>query len=84
MRCQKQFENMNHEKNVEHAISRLNLLRTSDAAAFQTSKSNNGSAYDDTPLIYDTGASYGLTPFRGDFIDYQPCDIPIRDISKVN
>ena len=35
-------------------------------------------------LIWDTGASFGLTPFRSDFIDYVKCDIPIRDVTKVN
>jgi len=35
-------------------------------------------------LIWDTGASYGLTPFRSDFIDYVECDMPVRDVTKVN
>ena len=35
-------------------------------------------------LIWDTGASAGLTPFRSDFIDYVECEIDVRDISKVN
>ena len=35
-------------------------------------------------LIWDIGASAGLTPFRSDFIDYVKCEIDVRDISKVN
>jgi hypothetical protein len=35
-------------------------------------------------LIWDTGASAGLTPFRSDFIDYVKCVIDVRDITKVN
>ncbi len=35
-------------------------------------------------LIWDTGASYGLTPFWSDFIDYVKCAIPVRDVTKVN
>jgi hypothetical protein len=35
-------------------------------------------------LIWDTCASYGLTPFPSDFIDYVECDIPVRDVTKVN
>jgi hypothetical protein len=35
-------------------------------------------------LIWDTGASAGLTPFRSDFIDYVKCKIDVRDITKVN
>jgi hypothetical protein len=35
-------------------------------------------------LIWDTGASAGLTPFWSDFIDYVKCEIDVRDITKVN
>ena len=35
-------------------------------------------------LIWDTGASAGLTPFCSDFIDYVECEIDVRDITKVN
>jgi hypothetical protein len=35
-------------------------------------------------LIWDTGASFGLTPFQSNFIDYVKCDIPVRDVTKVN
>jgi hypothetical protein len=35
-------------------------------------------------LVWETGASFGLTPFRGDFLDYVECKITVRDISKEN
>ena len=35
-------------------------------------------------LIWDTGASAGLTPFCSDFIDFVECEIDVRDITKVN
>ncbi len=35
-------------------------------------------------LIWDTGASAGLMPFRSDFIDYVECEIDVCDITKVN
>jgi hypothetical protein len=35
-------------------------------------------------LIWDTGASFGLTPFWSDFIDYVKCKIPAWDVAKVN
>jgi hypothetical protein len=35
-------------------------------------------------LIWDTGASDGLTPFCSNFIDYIECEIDVQDISKVN
>ena len=36
------------------------------------------------PLVWDTGASFGLTPFREDFIDYVKCNIPVNDIARTN
>ena len=35
-------------------------------------------------LIWDTGASFGLTPFRSDFIDYVQAEISVKDVTKVN
>ena len=35
-------------------------------------------------LVWDTGASYGLIPFRSDFIDDLKCDIPVKDAKKIN
>ncbi len=37
-----------------------------------------------TMLIWDTGASFGLTPFWSDFIDYVKCKISVQDVTKVN
>jgi hypothetical protein len=37
-----------------------------------------------TPLIWDMVATHRLTLFLKDFIHYHPCDIPVKDISKVN
>ena len=37
-----------------------------------------------TPLIWNTRASYGMTPFKIHLIDYVEDDIPVKDITKVN
>ena len=34
--------------------------------------------------MFDTLASFGLTPFHADFIDYVECDIDVKDITKLN
>ena len=34
-------------------------------------------------LTYDTGALFGLIPFRSYFVDYVKCDFPIEDVTKV-
>ena len=36
------------------------------------------------PLVWDIGASFGLTPFEADFIDYVECRIPVNDIERTN
>ena len=35
-------------------------------------------------LIWDTGASFGLTPFRSDFIDFMEADVAVKDFTKIN
>ena len=35
-------------------------------------------------LIWDTGASYGLMPFRSNFIDYMKCKISVKDVTIIN
>ncbi len=35
-------------------------------------------------MIWDAGALFGLTPFHSDFIDYVECNIPVRNVTKVN
>ena len=54
------------------------------ASALQNRAGRRLSLFKETPLAYDTGALYGLTPFRADFVDYQPCSIMIKDIARTN
>ncbi len=35
-------------------------------------------------LIWDMGASFSLTPFQSDFIDYVARTLPVWDVTKVN
>ena len=37
-----------------------------------------------TMLIWDTGASFVLTPFKSNFIDYDKYNITVKDVKKVN
>ena len=37
-----------------------------------------------TVLIWDTGASFVLTPFKGNFINNVKCNIPLKDVTKFN
>jgi len=41
-------------------------------------------SFEHCPVVWDTGASYGLTPFRSDFIDCQDVCILVQDIAHTN
>jgi hypothetical protein len=58
-------------------IQRANLFHSADKRATNIT-------FKTCPLVWDTGASFGLTPFRGDFIDYTECSITINDIARTN
>ena len=47
--------------------------------------SHNHNSFRGMPLIWDTGASIGLTSFRSDFIDYQTLNnVTVKDIARKN
>ncbi len=76
-----------HITNVKALMSRVALLRGPiRLAQLDTSSSAepDSPSFFNTPLIWDTGASFGLTPYRADFIDYEEVSIPVKDISKTN
>jgi len=77
-----QTDTAGHVKCIKGCMARANLLcGTPSEVRFGSSSSQDPRL---TVLIWDTGASYGLTPFRSDFIDYVKCDIPVKDVTKVN
>ena len=83
MRLLGELQGSDHVANVKASFARMNILLCN------TSSNTNHHAIQQcdvntTPLVYDTGALHGLTPFRADFIDDKECDIPVKDISKVN
>ena len=82
MRLLRELKNSDHVANITTTIARMNILLCNTSA--NSKRALQQCAVKSTPLVYDTGASHGLTPFRSDFIDYQECDIPVKDISKVN
>jgi hypothetical protein len=77
-----------HSRNAQECINRFNTIRGTYGGTYEY---ENNSPHTDVPLdpkslilIWDTGALYGLTPFRSDFIDYVACTIPVRDVTRVN
>ena len=83
-------ENVNrYAEFTEHSTNLWNALDTHQAAYFRVAEfktSHEGKhLFSHMPVIFDTGASIGLTPFRADFIDYQVLEnVTVKDIARQN
>jgi hypothetical protein len=75
------FGTLSLEEGAQNAVKRFNLMRLSCGANDEIIRK---ATFKDCPLVWDTGASFGLTPFRGDFLDYVECKITVRDIAREN
>ncbi len=75
-----QFKSIDHEKNISSCMARLAALW----GMFEN-RPVGGDNLDPRSLIliWDTGASYGLTLFHSDFIAYMECDVPVWDVTKI-
>ena len=77
------FTKLDHVANVADLEQRVNMLQ---GQILENRVLQN--CYRKYPitmmLVWDTGVSYRLTPFRSDFIDYVECDIPVKGVTKVN
>ena len=84
-RLNSKLESMQRSNGAEEVVKRLNHFRFIlgfDEKGRQVKRRK--STFKNCPLVWDTGASFGLSPFRSDFIDYVECSIPVNDISKTN
>ena len=84
MRLKNGFKDDDAEATAQQAVNRMNQFRTSLLLQNATEHRVLSTCFKLCPVVYDTGASYGLSPFREDFIDYESCEIPVQDISKTN
>jgi hypothetical protein len=77
---------MDHEKNVQSCLARINMMHGSYEGTYESQcpHMDDPVGTKTTILIWDTGDSFGLTPFLSDFMDYAKCKISVRDITKVN
>jgi hypothetical protein len=81
------FSTVDHVKIAQSCVNRVNAHRGTYGGTYANRSSFSTCRQDPKSLIlnWDTGSSYGLTPFRSDFIDYvKCCEIPFRDVTKVN
>ncbi len=83
-------DEFDHHHTAQHAVNQMNTFLLQQTISFGLSKKDKSIKQESkvdtkhTPLIWDTGATHRLTPFLKDFIHYHSCDIPVKDISKVN
>ena len=80
---------MGYARAAQNAVNRMNVFRLQQTYGSSKCKSCDSHSeppkdFKGIPLVWDTGASQGLTPFTKDFIHYQKCDIPVKDVSKIN
>jgi hypothetical protein len=80
------YSTVDHVKNAQSCVNCVNVLRGTYGGTYENQCPHTNDLLDPKSviLIWDTGASYGLTPFRSDFIDYVKCEILVRDVTKVN
>ncbi len=67
----------NESKSSKIPVSTPTASRRKKSAAFMT-------RYRETPCVIDTGASYGLTPFKEDFLTYEECNITVKAVANDN
>ena len=77
------FNEMDNAQNVQQLCQRLAVL---SYRSLNNRSCNDSKKIDPKNLIlnWDTGASFGLTPFRSDFINYVEAEISVKDVTKVN
>jgi hypothetical protein len=61
-----QFGTLLLEEGAEATVKRMNLLQVSCGAAENDIRGL--ASFKDCPLVWDTGASFRLTPLHGDFV----------------
>ena len=77
------FKKMDHAQNFQQLCQCMAALsdRSFENITFNASTNIYPKSF---ILIWDTGASFELTPFRSDFIDYVEADIDVKDVTKIN
>jgi hypothetical protein len=80
------FNNIDHVDNVTTIAGHVHTLCGTFGGTYESCCPDKHTPLDPKTLmlIWDTGTSYGLTPFRSNFVDYVKCDIAVKDVTKVN
>ena len=82
LRLMNQFGTLSLEEGAQSTVKWVNLLQVLCGASNRNAERRP--TFKDCPLVWDTGALFGLTPFCGDFVDYIECKITVQDIACEN
>mmetsp|Transcript_4245 Transcript_4245/g.9634 ORF Transcript_4245/g.9634 Transcript_4245/m.9634 type:complete len:345 (+) Transcript_4245:2650-3684(+) len=69
---------LSFEQQLSCLVSRVNDI----SSAYNNAHLTSGTR-DNTPCVFDTGATNNLTPFRSDFLDYQEVDLDVKAVGSV-
>ena len=83
VRLMSTFNEMYHAQNVQKLFQRLEVL-SDRSLKNRACNASNKIDPKNLILIWDTGASFGIPPFKSDFIDYVESEIAVKDVTKVN
>ena len=78
----KGFEEEDQLATAQAVVDRMNSHQVNISLEAQHGMFDLRASFVDCPLVWDNGATYSLTIFRGDFIDYEERSIPVQHISK--
>ena len=67
-----------HGEKVQSTVGHASVLTSKVGSSLMKA------TFRECPLVWDIGSLFGLTPFKGNFIDYIECQIPVKDISHTN
>ena len=82
-RLETKLESADQSRVAEEVVQRASIF----SSTCQTKCNDTGRrrhTHKTCPLVWDTRALAGLTPFHCDFIDYMECQIPVNDIARTN
>ena len=75
------FAQKYHTSGAQYAVDHLNIFKS---MLDELNNVNPVATFQTMMLVWDTGASFVLTPFKSDFVDYVECETPIKDVTKFN
>ena len=82
-RLKSKLESADRSRVAEEVVQRASIF----SSTYQTKYNDTGRrrhTHKTCPLVWDAGASAGMTPFRCDFVDYMKCQIPVNDTARTN